>query len=316
MTDVREDRENRVDVWEHRSAEPFGVEYRADSDTITLTGYASTFQPYEMYGGPATGGWIEQLDRRAFDKTLREKPDLHLLINHEGMPLARTKSGTLQLSTDGHGLKVVAQLDRSDPDVQRLEPKMRRGDMDEMSFAFRVRAQKWEAAKGFEADPQSLRTITDVNLQKGDVSVVNWGANDTTHAEIKSVDDAICLLAQCDPTQLVEARSSRDMLRLAKDRIAELEDRGRGPDLTKPASEDRPPQGGQSILSAPDGQRMDATPAGEPDDSTRAPKTLSLRDALARQGLAADDGSTLSLKDALAQAGEPVEDAEDPEVPA
>lgn len=156
-----------------------------EGDTLVLEGYASTFEPYEMYGGPANGyGWIEQLDKRAFDATLGERPDLHLLINHEGMPLARTKSGTLQLSVDSHGLKVVAQLDRSDPDVQRLEPKMLRGDMNEMSFAFRVRAQTWSAAPGFDDDPESLRTITDVNLHKGDVSVVNFGANPTTTAEI------------------------------------------------------------------------------------------------------------------------------------
>ncbi|MCV6981273.1 HK97 family phage prohead protease [Mycolicibacterium pulveris] len=157
---------------------------------MTLTGYASTFQPYEMYGGPANHGWIEQLDRHAFDETLRATPDLHLLINHQGMPLARTKSGTLSLSVDDHGLKVVAVLDRSDPDVQRLEPKMRRGDMDEMSFAFRVKAQKWEAAPGF-TDPESLRIIQRVDLNKGDVSVVNFGANPTTSASVRTLTPAI-----------------------------------------------------------------------------------------------------------------------------
>ena len=109
---IRADRDNRKDVWEHRRTSSFEV--REDSDTITLTGYASTFEPYEMYGGPDAGGWIEQLDKAAFTNTLREKPDLHLLINHEGMPLARTKSDTLQLGVDRHGLKVTAQLDRSD----------------------------------------------------------------------------------------------------------------------------------------------------------------------------------------------------------
>ena len=101
-----------LDVRESRAALPFEV--RTDGDTLTLTGYASTFEPYEMYGGPAAGGRIEQIDKHAFDKTLREKPDLMLLVNHGGLPLARTKSGNLQLSCDDHGLKVVAQLDRND----------------------------------------------------------------------------------------------------------------------------------------------------------------------------------------------------------
>ena len=136
-TTERSDRDGRVDVWEHRATARFEVRSET-ADELILTGYASTFESYEMYGGPAAGGWFEQLAATAFDETLSEKPDLHLLINHEGMPLARTKSGTLQLSVDKRGLKVTARLDRSDPDVQRLEAKMRRGDMDEMSFAFRV----------------------------------------------------------------------------------------------------------------------------------------------------------------------------------
>jgi hypothetical protein len=39
------------------------------------------------------------------------QPDVRLLIDHEGQPLARTKSGTLTLSTDDHGLHVHAPLD-------------------------------------------------------------------------------------------------------------------------------------------------------------------------------------------------------------
>lgn len=144
---------------------------------LILTGYASVFNaPYEVYGGPPMG-WTETIDRRAFDQTLSEKPDLHLLINHEGMPLARTKSGTLQLSADNHGLKVTAQLDRSDPDVQRIEPKMQRGDMNEMSFAFCVLKQVWS-----ENDTQ--RRITEISLDKGDVSLVNFGANPATSAQL------------------------------------------------------------------------------------------------------------------------------------
>lgn len=203
-----------TDAPEHRATAKFEIrDADASADELVLIGYASTFEPYDMYGGPSAYGWIEQLDMHAFDKTLREKPDLHLLINHEGMPLARTKSGTLALSVDGHGLRTESRLDRSDPDVQRLEAKMRRGDMDEMSFAFRVKAQKWEAAPGFEDDDQSKRTLLEVSLHKGDVSVVNFGANPTTHAEIKSFDQMISLLAELDPSaSLAEARGLDDGL--------------------------------------------------------------------------------------------------------
>lgn len=285
---IRADRDNRKDVWEHRRTSSFEV--REDSDTITLTGYASTFEPYEMYGGPDAGGWIEQLDRAAFTNTLREKPDLHLLINHEGMPLARTKSDTLQLGVDRHGLKVSAQLDRSDPDVQRLEPKMRRGDMDEMSFAFRVKGQKWECTEDFPEDNYALRTITEVSLHKGDVSVVNFGANPTTSAELKSVDQALAFLADCDPGALAEIRSDGDLLRRARavlnslgsiDKVAAVQ----AVHTTARAAADAASAAAQLMQSRSE------------DD---APKGMSLREAMARQGFASEDGSVLSLNDALA----------------
>lgn len=162
------------------------LEFRATGDSsATLTGYASVFDKwYEMYGGPERGGWTEIVDSGAFNETLKRKPDLHLLINHEGLSLARTKSGTLKLSTDSVGLKVVAELDRSDPDVQRLEVKMRRGDMDEMSFAFRTVRQEWN-------DDESERRLLELDLDKGDVSVVNFGANPATSAGIRSALAAI-----------------------------------------------------------------------------------------------------------------------------
>lgn len=285
---IRADRDNRKDVWEHRRTSSFEV--REDSDTITLTGYASTFEPYEMYGGPDAGGWIEQLDKAAFTNTLREKPDLHLLINHEGMPLARTKSDTLQLGVDRHGLKVTAQLDRSDPDVQRLEPKMRRGDMDEMSFAFRVKGQKWECTEEFPEDNYALRTITEVSLHKGDVSVVNFGANPTTSAELKSVDQALAFLADCDPGALAEIRSDGELLRRARAVLNSLSS------IDKVAAVQAAHTTARKAADAAAAAAQVLQSRSEDD----APKGMSLREAMARQGFASEDGSVLSLSDALA----------------
>src|SRR5690349_10489831 len=93
------------------------LEVRESSDILTLTGYASTFnQPYDM------GWYTETVDPKAFQRTLGRKPDVRLLVNHDGLPLARTTSGTLTLDADSRGLLVSASLDRSDPDVERLAP--------------------------------------------------------------------------------------------------------------------------------------------------------------------------------------------------
>lgn len=171
------DRRSLIDAPERRAVAATDFELRQAGDNLILSGYASIFDhPYDVMGG-APRGWTETVDRRAFDVTLANKPDVHLLINHEGMPLARTKSGTLRLGTDARGLLVTADLDRRDPDVQRLETKMQRGDMDEMSFAFRVKQDAW-------SEDDSQRRLTEVSLHKGDVSVVNFGANPATSAQL------------------------------------------------------------------------------------------------------------------------------------
>lgn len=156
------------------------LELRADddSDTLTLRGEASVVEnPYEVRD--MFGEFTETIRKGAFDKTLKEKPDVVLLVNHEGLPLARTTSGTLKLSANP-SLSVQASLEPSDPDVARIEKKMQRGDLNEMSFAFRVVRQEWN-------DDYTQRDITEVSLARGDVSVVTYGANPATSASIRSL---------------------------------------------------------------------------------------------------------------------------------
>lgn len=200
ILDVREQR---------RMAAP--MEFREDTKEgqVILEGYAATYESYDCYGGVERGGWVETIDRRAFDKTLNQNPDVQLLLNHEGLPLARTTSGTLQLSADSRGLKVRAMLDSSDPDVQRILPKMRRGDLNEMSFAFRVKDQRWD-------DTYNNRLITEVSLQRGDVSVVSYGMNPDTKVVVSR--QAIGALAELSEDQMVELRKlDRAELRRAVD---------------------------------------------------------------------------------------------------
>ena len=175
-----------------------GVELREDkaAGTVTLAGYASVVEsPYDVWGGPADGGWSETIATGAFDKTLRERPDVQLLVNHAGLPLARTKSGTLSLSADNKGLRVAADLDATDPDVMSLRPKVARGDLDEMSFAFRVLRQEWN-------EDYTQRRILEVNLHRGDVSVVNYGANPATAFAMRRLADrGVRSLADVDPDE-------------------------------------------------------------------------------------------------------------------
>lgn len=174
---------------EHRNVACSGVEIRAlDSGTLQLTGYASVYDvDYDM-------GWYqERVAPGAGKRTLGESPDVQLLLNHESLPLARTASGTLRLSEDARGLYVEADLDPDDPDVQQLVRKNRRGDLDQMSFAFRTLQDEWN-------EDYTHRTIQQYSLHRGDVSVVNYGANPATQvsvrsqASVKALDGVISVL--------------------------------------------------------------------------------------------------------------------------
>ncbi len=155
-----------------------GVELRQSQAEggVRVVGYASTYdQPYPIYGGPEAGGFMETIAPGAFDKSLSEKDDVRFLLNHDGVPLARTKSGTMTLEADDVGLLVDADLDPGSPVVASIRSAMARGDMDQMSFAFSVTRQEW-------SPDWSQRRITEVRLF--DVSVVTYPANDQTMALI------------------------------------------------------------------------------------------------------------------------------------
>jgi len=147
-----------------------------EGDSLHLTGYASlTGVTYDV-------GWFtETIEPGAFKRTLSENPDVQLLINHTGMPIARTKSGTLTLTEDERGLRVEADLDPEDPDVKSLKRKMDRKDIDQMSFAFLPTAQDWN-------EDFTARKVIACSIHRGDVSVVNQGASETTFAAIRSAD--------------------------------------------------------------------------------------------------------------------------------
>lgn len=143
-----------------------------DSHLVRVEGYASMVdKPYVMYD--MFGEYSETIARGAFTKTLAERADVAFLANHEGLTMARTTNGTLELSEDVLGLRQSATLDSRRSDVNDLVLAIQRGDIDQMSFAFRVLDQDWN-------DDFDERTIREVSLDRGDVSAVNYGANPNT----------------------------------------------------------------------------------------------------------------------------------------
>lgn len=140
---------------------------------LVFTGYAAVYNaPYEVFERGKR--FQETILPGAFSKTVRDGADVPFKVNHEGMTLARTRAGTMFLDADDpHGLRVKAALDPTDPQVQSLRSAMLRGNVDEMSFAFFPVRESWN-------DDETQRSLSEVNIHKGDVSAVNYGANPAT----------------------------------------------------------------------------------------------------------------------------------------
>lgn len=154
----------------------------ADDGTFGLHGYASVTDVWYEVAGGAPYGWNEMIARGAFTKALTERDDVRLLIEHEGLPLARTVSRTLTLEADDVGLLADApSLDLRNPRAQELLSVIERGDADQMSFAFKVVRQEWN-------DDYTERRILEVRLY--DVSVVTYPANPATVVALRNAPPA------------------------------------------------------------------------------------------------------------------------------
>ena len=138
----------------------------------SLTGYAAKF-----YKETELSKFCEMIVPGAFRETIK-KDDIKALLNHDkNYVLGRNKSGTLTLAEDGIGLKVAIIL----PDTQDgrdLAVSIERGDINQMSFAFKVRDEEWIKRTG-QKDLRKLRKV-----QLFDVSVVTFPAYENTDISV------------------------------------------------------------------------------------------------------------------------------------
>jgi HK97 family phage prohead protease len=184
------------------------AEVRADENGLTVEGYAAVFgQETDI-----AGLFREKIEPGAFTDAIG-RDDVVFLINHDGLPLARTRSGTLELTEDDHGLKIRSVLDESDPDVARIAGKMKRGDLDKMSFAFYPEVDEWD-----ETGDVPVRTIKRAALH--DVSIVTTPAYDGTEIGLRSLE------ASRSDRKQKNFSAARRRLRMKRDLAARLQENG------------------------------------------------------------------------------------------
>jgi HK97 family phage prohead protease len=154
------------------------AEIRAD-ESGKLTGYASVFNSVS----DDLGGFREVVRPGAFSRTIKNGSDVRALWNHDpNFVLGRTKSGTLTLAEDAHGLHVEI-----DPPACQwandLMESIRRGDVSQMSFGFYVIQDGW--VQDPDDNTKTIRELREVQLF--DVSPVTYPAYPDTEISARAL---------------------------------------------------------------------------------------------------------------------------------
>ncbi len=172
---------------EIRSMDVAELRVEGEGKERKINGYAAVFNKDSLPMGWG-GSFIERIAPGAFKDVLgSDGLDVRALVNHDpNQVIGRSTVGTLVMNENKKGLKVVI----TPPDTQLardLVVSIERGDVDQMSFAFRVGEEVWEFSDN-EAKPDK-RTITQV-AELRDVSVVTYPAYPDATVAVRSHEAA------------------------------------------------------------------------------------------------------------------------------
>ena len=148
------------------------------------------------------GKYYERIDEHALDNANLD--DVRLFINHDTgkIALARSKRGsansTMSFTIDSEGLHIRALLDiENNQEARALYSAIKRGDMDGMSFMFRIKSQEW---LGLDSEIPT-RVIKEISIVH-EVSVVNFPFYPQTSINARSKEE------ETSTSSLAEARKA------------------------------------------------------------------------------------------------------------
>jgi HK97 family phage prohead protease len=148
-----------------------------------IAGYASVFYDPKDSGTEyhLGGNLYERIDPQAFHQILAERSNVEARFNHsEDYILGDVASNTLQLQTDGKGLRYTVPFDAQDNDHVKVRSKINKGLCKGSSFAFR--AGKTEFATDGDKHICWVRTVAELR----DVGPVSKPAYTSATAQLRS----------------------------------------------------------------------------------------------------------------------------------
>lgn len=160
-----------------RSFDNFEIRKSEDEGIGHITGVPIVFeQPTSI------GGWFEEtIARGAISEDVLR--DVALFFNHDlnTKPLARTRTGKLKFTIENDGVHMDAEVNMERSDSKDLYLAIQDGDIDGMSFMFRIEGEEWS---DLDTD-YPKRRITKIGYVQ-EVSAVNYPAYEGTSINARS----------------------------------------------------------------------------------------------------------------------------------
>lgn len=127
------------------------------------------------------GMWEETIERGAVSQDILK--DVAFFYNHDlnTKPICRTRNGKLKLTVTDKGVDMEAHVNRERQDVNDLYIAIKDGDIDGMSFMFRVEEDEWKDLN----TEYPKRTIKKIGYIQ-EVSAVNYPAYQGTNINARS----------------------------------------------------------------------------------------------------------------------------------
>lgn len=154
-----------------------------EAEEVKIAGYAARYNTeFRVWAMP---GFVlmRRQEQGSFARSLAQKPKVMMRLNHQEA-FASTKAGTLELSETEEGLWYEAMISKKNPQALAMLVELERGTLTESSVAYQVVRAAYEEKIASDGTVTRTQIIQEGSLQRGDVSVVQYGMNSSTSSGI------------------------------------------------------------------------------------------------------------------------------------
>lgn len=196
-----------MEIREYRKIDQYEIRESTENNKVEIDGYIAKFDsPTELWEG-----YWEQIDRSAFNDTLKDGHNIFLLYHHQWeKPLASTKTGTLILEVDNIGLRFKATINNNLSYGKDAIELIKDGLIQGCSFGFYC---KEDDVHYNSVDDTVMRTLLKVDLFEGSILCIPQYEDTTVFTRAKEIDAEERKKIQQEK-ELIELKTDMELIKI------------------------------------------------------------------------------------------------------